>query len=301
MIDPERFLSDMSGLSGNTILSYRTALKVFASFNIPIDGKCLAKFSNELRKKYTKATCALYLAALKRYITWLSVNGEMSGHEFQSAMSHLSIESGRTRRGANVVRSPDPSLYKIVGYYDKSVKDENARESIERMRNRALLHLLWDSGGRVSEILSLTRKVIADGEIDSPTITGKGDKRRELFLSDYSMMAVREYCELRDDKYPALFISFRRDVGHRLSRVAAWGIVNRAKIACDIKGMCSPHMFRHARAEQLVNQGMLMEHLQIFLGHDNISTTQSFYGKIRKEVIKSKLREFGLNPDQIKE
>lgn len=302
MIDTKGFFSDLPGLSQNTVACYKNALRVFDSMSIPVDEKCLAVFSKELRKEYSKSTRMLYTAALKRYITWLSINGGMSKDTYQSAISHLSIDSVSTKRSQTVVRTPDPTLYTIVEYYDNPSKpNEEPREHIERLRNRALLHLLWDSGGRISEILSLNRKVIADGEFDMPTITGKGDKRRELFLSEYSLRAVREYCELRDDKYPALFVSFRRDVGHRLSRVAAWGIVNRAKKACGIKGMCSPHMFRHARAESLVNNGMLMEHLQVFLGHENIATTQTFYGKIRRDVVKSKLKEFGLTPEQIKE
>ena len=70
---------------------------------------------------------------------------------------------------------------------------------MELLRNRALVHTLRCSGGRISEVLSLKRSQVQDGRIDEVLITGKGGKQRVLFLDPPALLAITRYCNERHD------------------------------------------------------------------------------------------------------
>ena len=307
------FLGDLAGLSERTQATYRTALAAYLDSKIPIDENTLKAFDEYLTKRkytragvkapYSKATRSLYVTAVKRFLEWLDAHDKLAPWTRTKAEARLKASRGRHARSGVKHREPDERLYEMITFFDDQPEPAGRdadRLRLELLRNRALLHCLWDSAARVSELLSLTRAQVADGLSDRVTVIGKGDKERTIFFTRESQAAMRAYCRTRQDPYPGLFISHRRDKGARLSRVSAWNIVKRAARGTGLHGMVSPHMVRHARATQLVNEGMPIESVQMVLGHENIATTQTYYAKMKVDVVKGQLEEYGLSPDQIR-
>lgn len=308
-----RFLAELSGFSPRTLDTYRHALSAFLNSSIPIDENILQAFDEYLNKRkyrkggarhpYSKATRGLYLAALRRFLEWLDAHDRLPPWTRAKAEARLKASRSRQPRVGARHRIPDDRLHEMITFYDNLPEPEGRdahRLRLELYRNRALLHCLWDSAARVSELLSLTRAQVADGQADRVVITGKGQKERYIFFTRESQAAIRAYCRLREDPYPGLFISHRRDKGAKLSRISAWNIVRRAAHGSGLTGMVSPHMIRHARATQLVNEGMPMESVQLVLGHESIATTQTYYARLKADVVKGQLDEYGLSPEEVR-
>lgn len=308
-----RFLAELSGFSERTIDTYRHALSVFLNSRIPIDDNTLQAFDEYLNKRkyqkggarhpYSKATRGLYLAALRRFLEWLDARDHLPPWTRAKAEARLKASRSRQPRVGARHRIPDDRLHEMITFYDNLPEPEGRdahRLRLELYRNRALLHSLWDSAARVSELLSLTRAQVSDGQVDRVVVAGKGQKERYIFFTRESQAAMRAYCRLREDPYPGLFISHRRDKGAKLSRISAWNIVKRAARGSGLTGMVSPHMIRHARATQLVNEGMPMESVQLVLGHESIATTQTYYAKLKADVVKEQLDEYGLSPEEVR-
>lgn len=309
----DTFLNEITGLSLRTQDTYRNALNLFIECEISIDENVLKAFDDAILKRrytkagvkspYSKATRILYVTVVKRFLEWLDAHDKLAPWTRTKAEARLNASRGRHARSGIKHREPDERLYEMITFFDDQ-PDPTGRDAdrlrLELLRNRALLHCLWDSAARVSELLSLTRAQVADGLSDRVTVVGKGDKVRTIFFTRESQAAMRAYCRTRQDPYPGLFISHRRDKGARLSRVSAWNIVKRAARGTGLHGMVSPHMVRHARATQLVNEGMPIESVQMVLGHENIATTQTYYAKMKVDVVKGQLEEYGLSPNQIR-
>lgn len=313
-----RFFAELSGFSARTIDTYRHALKAFLDSKIPIDENTLQAFDEYLNKHkyqkggarhaYSSATRGLYIAALRRFLEWLDAHDCLPPWTRAKAEARLKASRSRQPRIGARHRIPDDRLHEMITFYD-GLPEPTGRDAdrlrLELYRNRALLHCLWDSAARVSELLSLTRAQVSDGQVDRVVVVGKGGKERYIFFTRESQAAIRAYCRLRDagplrDPCPGLFISHRRDKGAKLSRVSAWNIVKRAARGSGLTGMVSPHMIRHARATQLVNEGMPMESVQLVLGHESIATTQTYYAKLKADVVKAQLDEYGLSPEAVR-
>lgn len=249
-------------------------------------------------ERYADKTIALYIAALRRYIKYLIANDKLT-LDLTKADSKYTDNRGERNGKRYVPRSAPDELPKIVTCFDdlELPTGDKPRDKIKRLeilRNRALLHTLYASAGRISEILALTRKQISDGERDELEIIGKGRKKRTMFFTAESKRAVSEYCKARTDKAPALFISHKHKSKNGLSRRQAWKIVSDAGASVGVK--ITPHMFRHYRATQLLNEGMPLESVQAYLGHASPETTRIVYAHTKTDVLRDQLNTFGLSP-----
>ena len=141
-------------------------------------------------------------------------------------------------------------------------------------RDRALLELLYGSGLRVQEAVSLTRGNL-DLEEGWVVVRGKGDRERRLPLGDYSIEALQEYFgELPHLKSgDPVFLNYRRD---RLSVRSVARILARHLMAACEMGEVSPHALRHSFATHLLTAGADIRSIQELLGHARISTTQRY-------------------------
>jgi integrase len=260
----------------------------------------LLKFEQWLRKlDYKPRTRNVYLAAVKRFLTWLDANDRLpAGFQFGKMVNRLEASRGKQRNGMSVAaREPDPGIPRIVTYYDAMPlpspdAPSDRRERLRILRARAIVHTLYASAGRVSEVASLTREMVLDGRAKEVRITGKGDKDRLLLLTEESQVAIAAYCRERQDDFPGLFISHGRGTGKTLGRKALWVVVKQAAVALDLYKGTSPHAFRHYRAQQLLDEGMELTVLQAYLGHADIGTTRKIYaphtdlGKVRSQLTK---------------
>jgi len=176
-----------------------------------------------------------------------------------------------------------------------SAKNENERLIV--LRDKAILELLFSSGLRVSELVSLnTEDVNFDrGEF---SITGKGKKTRVAFLSDDAKEALKRYIKARKDIEEALFIRLNKlsntkntDTSKRLTSRSIQRLVSYyAKMAGIVKHV-TPHTIRHSFATNLLFNGADIRSVQTMLGHSNIATTQ-IYTHVTNKRLKDVHKQF---------
>lgn len=250
-------------------------------------------------QNYQPRTVSVYLAAARRFLVWLDAHDYLAPTlSVPKAQNRLAAVKGRSRRPSEVARAVDPDLPRIVTYYDRlslpSKSDKNRHRRLRLLRDRAVVHTLYASAGRVSEVASLTRSQVLDGRLDEVWITGKGGRDRVILLTPEAQTAIAAYCAERTDPHPGLFLSHGRDKGKPLGRWALWKVVKDAAKALNLYEGTSPHHFRHYRARQLLHEGMDLEVLQAYLGHVDIATTRRIYAPYTAlSKVKDQLATFG--------
>lgn len=163
------------------------------------------------------------------------------------------------------------------------------------LRDKAMLELLFSTGMRVSELVSINKAQV-QGKKEEISIRGKGDKPRVVFISPAARKSINEYLDERNDSLNPLFISIpigkqkKEDPSNpdfrRLTQRSIQRIINKyAKIAGVTKKV-TPHILRHSMATDLLSAGADIRSVQALLGHSNISTTQ-----IYTHVTDKKLKE----------
>ena len=154
------------------------------------------------------------------------------------------------------------------------------------LRDRLIVELLYGSGARVAELVSIDVNDISTENVDGDDITilklrGKGSKERLVPLGKYAVAALNDYLvRLR----PALLAKnsqserglFLNSRGERLTRQSAWTTVMRAAKAANLEGRVSPHVFRHSYATHLLDGGADIRVVQELLGHASVTTTQIY-------------------------
>ncbi|MDE2386189.1 MAG: site-specific tyrosine recombinase XerD [Actinomycetales bacterium] len=155
---------------------------------------------------------------------------------------------------------------------------ETDAANLVRLRDRALLELLYATGARISEVVSLDLDDLLD-----PTLVrlfGKGSKERVVPVGRYAQQALAAYltrCRpglvAAGRGTPALFLNQR---GGRLTRQSAWSIIAAAAEAANLSSHVSPHTFRHSFATHLLEGGADVRVVQELLGHSSVATTQIY-------------------------
>ncbi|HID56204.1 TPA: site-specific tyrosine recombinase XerD, partial [Candidatus Poribacteria bacterium] len=147
-----------------------------------------------------------------------------------------------------------------------------------QLRNKAILELLYATGVRVSELISLRTDDIS-AELGYLRCKGKRDKERLVPIGGPALKALDEY--LKKGRHhlagsrakPWLFLNRN---GDKLSRQAVWKVIKQAIRVAGIEKNVSPHTLRHSFATHMLERGADLRYLQEMLGHSNISTTQIY-------------------------
>ncbi|HZM62744.1 MAG TPA: site-specific tyrosine recombinase XerD [Vicinamibacterales bacterium] len=148
------------------------------------------------------------------------------------------------------------------------------------LRDRALIELLYATGMRVSELISLRPSDI-NLEASYLTCTGKGDKQRIVPIGDEAADWVRAYLKqarpvlLGKRSSPRLFVNARGG-GAGLTRVGFWKILKAYARQAGLSRTISPHVLRHSFATHLLERGADLRAIQMMLGHADLSTTQIY-------------------------
>lgn len=147
-----------------------------------------------------------------------------------------------------------------------------------RVRDKALLELLYATGARVSEAVGLNVDDLVDEEV--VRLFGKGGKERIVPVGSFARAAldaylvrVRPTLSARGKPTPALFLGAR---GGRLSRQAAWVAITEAAQRAQLDVEVSPHTLRHSFATHLLSGGADVRVVQELLGHSSVATTQIY-------------------------
>jgi len=267
-----------NGLSQNTLSAYASDLRIF---NKSLAKDSLVHVSNSdisffLDQRYQQGisarSSARILSSLRRFYSYLlrekHINTDPTalidtpriGRPLPSSLSEHDVEL--------LLNAPEPT-------------------SLLGARDKAMLEMLYASGLRVTELVSLTTSQV-NLRMGVLRITGKGNKERLTPIGEQAMDSLEEYMQysrkalLSERPCNAVFVT-NRAAG--MTRQAFWHIIKRYAKKAGINKELSPHTLRHAFATHLLNHGADLRVVQLLLGHSDLSTTQ-IYTHIAKERLK---------------
>ncbi len=147
------------------------------------------------------------------------------------------------------------------------------------LRDRCMLELMYSSGLRVSELVSLELSQL-NSNLGLIRLSGKGNKERVIPVGEEALYWVKQYLKesrpvLYNERKPtnALFLSSRSTA---ITRQAFWQHIKKYLTIAGLKSSYSPHSLRHAFATHLLNHGADLRTVQMLLGHSDLSTTQIY-------------------------
>jgi len=161
-------------------------------------------------------------------------------------------------------------------------------DSLEGIRDRAMLELLYAAGLRVSELVDMSVGDL-DMEAGVVRVVGKGDKERLVPVGEMALRSIVKYIRDARQKFAgggkpqAMFLSRR---GKGLTRQAVWYRIKHYTMKAGLDGKVSPHTFRHSFATHLLEGGADLRAVQAMLGHADISTTQ-IYTHVDRQRLKN--------------
>jgi integrase/recombinase XerD len=277
-----RHLSIERGLAKNTISAYRRDLSGYLLF--------LEKLNISNPNEVSEGTVSDYLKSIAEsgVLASNSVARMLAGvrglHKFWLFESITTGDpSARIKPPKLPKRLPKAiSIFDIEKLINASGPDPETEDAtaldMARVRNRAILELLYATGARISELTALN----LDDLIDPTMIRlfGKGSKERVVPVGSYAQRAIGTYLVRsrpaligKGKGTSALFLNQR---GSRLSRQSAWQIISDAADQAQITGEISPHTLRHSFATHLLEGGADVRVVQELLGHSSVATTQIY-------------------------
>ncbi|MGE7978145.1 tyrosine recombinase XerC [Psychrobacillus sp. NPDC093200] len=175
-------------------------------------------------------------------------------------------------------------------FYEEEMEklfEENKGTDLLSVRNIAILELLYATGMRVSELISIENSHI-DSSYGVVRVMGKGRKERYMPVGDYALAAVEEYMQnsrpklMKKTTHPYLFVNSR---GEHLTTDGVRYILNSMIKKASLHTKIYPHMLRHTFATHLLNNGADLRSVQELLGHTHLSSTQ-VYTHVTKEHLR---------------
>jgi integrase/recombinase XerD len=264
------------GLSKNTLESYRRDLAQLAGF---LKGRGLAQaqeadlFSFLAARRGRASSAARMLSSLKRF--------------YQYCLRERHTAADPTLKLDPPKRSP--RFPKTLSEADvEALLAAPATDAALGLRDRAMLEVLYASGLRVSELVTMK---IYQANLDAGVVRvlGKGSKERLVPLGEEAIEWLRRYLKqarpalLGRKSSDALFLTGR---GAAMTRQAFWHNLKRLGSRAIPGKALSPHVLRHAFATHLINHGADLRVVQMLLGHADISTTQ-IYTHVARERLKA--------------
>jgi integrase/recombinase XerD len=221
--------------------------------------------SMKAEQEYASATVARKVAAIKSFFHYLVETGRLADDPTAT------LDSPAVHKRLPRAISADD--------VERLLREPAGDKSARGLRDRALLELLYATGLRATQVVSLD---VDDLNLASATVrvTRPKDRRERIIPIDARALApVQDYLErgrmqlLQDPQESALFVNHR---GERLTRQGLWLIVKHYVRQVGIVDDVTPHTLRHTFATHLLSQKAELEYVQQILGHANISTTQVY-------------------------
>ena len=272
------YLTTVKGFSSNTSEAYRSDITQLTQWlESPAGGsddpqswvdvsreQLLGYISHLKSREYAVTTIARKIAALKSFFSYMTVHGLIDTDPSEGLTSP---KVGRSL--------PSPLGVEEVEVLLNQPRGNSAPEA---MRASAMLEMLYATGMRVSELVSLS---VVDVNLEEGYVRcrGKGYKERIIPIYPEAVRSLRAYIDearprlrrRRDE--PALFLNRR---GNRLTRQGFWLLLKGLAAEAGISHSITPHTLRHSFATHLLRGGAALRHVQELLGHSSISTTQIY-------------------------
>jgi len=282
--DIELFLDALwmeRGLSDNTLMAYRCDLNG------------VAKALNELGE-------SLQTASRENLLVYLAQRAQQGAHARTTARLLSSIRRFYQYQIREGYLKSDPSAQidapKVSPALPKLLTEDEVDDLLGApdcdktlgLRDRTMLELLYASGLRVSELISLEMSQI-NVQQGIVRVMGKGGKERLVPLGEEALDWLEIYLQqargniIKGRAVDALFPTNR---GAAMTRQAFWQLIKRYAKQAGIQKDLSPHTLRHAFATHLINHGADLRVVQLLLGHSNLSTTQ-IYTHVARERLKT--------------
>ncbi len=275
------FLSKERNYSENTTAAYRNDLGQFLKWlratypNInswqAVTQQMVSEYVDVLKdKSYTASSVARKVAAIKSFFHFMLARGLISNDPTTD------LESPKVKK-----RLPRTLPVEDV---ERLLEAPTRKRTPKGLRDTALLNLLYSSGMRVSEAVSLqvTDVSLDEGILHCP---GKDGSVRDLPMDEDTQNVLSEYLEkgrphlVKNKDETALFLNHR---GSQLTRQGLWLIIKAYASDANLSERVTPHTLRHSFAAHKLNSGVDLREIQHLLGHANISTTQ-IYSQLAKE------------------
>ncbi len=279
----EQFIEHLwieQGLSENTLSSYKTDLKKFNDWLL-LNKKILSDVESQDIQQYlswrhknnlSARSTARFLSTVRRFYQYCIQQNLIS---YDPSVNIISPKLGKSL--PHSLTESDTELLLSMPDQDSSIG----------IRDKAMIELMYSSGLRVTELISIEMSQISlrQGVV---RIVGKGNKERLVPMGEMALTAVEYYLSharlefLKNQSNDILFLSSR---GQQMTRQTFWYRVKFYASQAGIKKHLSPHTLRHAFATHLLNHGADLRTLQMLLGHSDLSTTQ-IYTYVAKERLK---------------
>ena len=281
-----KFLEEDKKYAENTVAAYQNDLNQFSQHIrrdkegakleswAEVKKSTITDYIQHLKKsKYTSSTVARKVAAIKSFFHFLVAERVVKEDPTYA------LDSPKVKKRLPKAISP--------GEVDRLLQAPAEESGPKAQRDLALLEMLYASGMRVTELVSLD---VADIEFENNggqvRVRGKrAGKVREIPLQGAVLNVLRNYINhgreqlVHDPNEPAMFLNNR---GQRLTRQGLWLIIKHYVETVGISTEVTPHTLRHSFAAHKLSQGKSLQDIQKLLGHANISTTQ-IYAHISQE------------------
>ena len=267
------YLTVELGLSANTRQAYERDLRLFcktlgfknSDALVNVSREQITGYMTQLKEKgLAAATIARKLAAIKAFYRFMTAEGYMDANPAEV------VEAGTKGIKLPRVLSED-EVVRLLNQPDIT--------TAEGFRDRTMLEVLYATGMRVSELISLTLERV-DLNMKYIIAFGKGSKERIVPLGSVAAEFLQQYLEKVRPKLTheernsnIVFLAFG---GHELTRQRFWQIIRAYGRKANINKALTPHILRHSFATHLLDNGADLRSVQELLGHSDISTTQIY-------------------------
>jgi integrase/recombinase XerD len=275
------YVSFKNNLKQNTIIAYRSDLKIFLSWISnnnnkfsDVDRVVINNYlASRLDSGVSVSTIQRIITCIKSFYLFLYENNFIQSNPAQL------IDNPKKRRKLPIIISEN----EIEALLSCPNTDTSSG-----MRDKCILELLYSSGLRISELLNIKVNQITQDK-SFLKIKGKGGKERLVPIGSSAMSSLLTYidtyrCNIKNiDNVEMLFI---KETGAVISRQECWKMIKKYALASNINKKISPHNLRHAFATHLLNNGADLRTVQMLLGHASLSTTQIYTHIAKDRLVK---------------
>lgn len=242
-------------------LACRSLLQYVGDINIgDLTFDAIRRWKEDLEKTRSPNTVRGYVIKLRVVLKHLAQQG------YRDILNPEVVGVPKRRQVVVEFLTPD----EVSQYIASAVAPKMGYSRTHRVRNGAIIALLYASGIRVTELCNLDRTFLREG-MDSFTVMGKGGKARLCFIDERAQHLVREYLATRKDNHPALFLGRH---GGRINKGGVELMFRHNNKRCSMQ--VHPHMMRHSFATNMLRNNTNLLYVSKFLGHASVQTTEMY-------------------------